>query len=102
MKLVANDRTPEGGADLLIRVRKDAPGDGIGRVEPVVAEIAVKAARWLVGARTRDGLHLDADRPALCDVEQVRHDLKLGDRLAAESRLTERGARHLLRDLLAV
>src|SRR5437899_1908634 len=89
---VLDDRTTERGPDLLVRVRKHPLRDGVRRVEPVVAEIAVEAARRVVGAGPRDSLHLDADRAALRDVEEVGDDLELGDRLAAELRLAEPGA----------
>src|SRR5712692_10469564 len=69
VELVLDDRTAERGPHLLVRVRKYPLRDGVRRVEPVVAEIAVEAARPIVGTGPRDGLHLDADRTALRDVE---------------------------------
>ncbi len=100
--LVLHDWPADGGAELLVRIRQHAVGDEVLRVQLVVTEVAVDAAIEVVGARTRDRLHLDAERTALGDVEQVGDDLELGNRLAAEARLAETAAGHLLRDLLAV
>ncbi len=102
VQLVADDRPADRGADLLIGVGQHAVGDEILGVQLVVAEEAVDGAIEVVGAGTRDRLHLDAERAALGDVEQVGDDLELGDRLAAEARLAEAAAGHLLGDLLAV
>ncbi len=102
MHLVLDDRTAERAANLLILVRQHRPGDGVRRVELVVAEISVHAAREVVRPRARDRLHLQAGGAALRDLEHVGHDLKLRDGVAAESRLPEARPRDLLRDLLAV
>ncbi len=102
VQLVAHDRSADGGADLLVRIRQHAVGDEVLAVHLVVAEVTVDAAVDVVGPRARDGLHLDAQRSALGDVEEVRDHLELGNRLAAEARLAEAAARHLLRDLLPV
>ena len=102
VRLVLDQRTADRAADLLVRVRQHAVGDEVLGVPLVVAEVAVDAAVVVVGARARDRLHLDAERAALRDVEQVGDDLELGDRLAAELRLAEARAGDLLRDLLAV
>ena len=102
MRLVLDQRTANSAADLLVRVRQHAVGDEVLGVPLVVAEVAVDAAVVVVGARARDRLHLDAERAALRDVEQVGDDLEFGDRLAAELRLAEARAGHLLRDFLAV
>ena len=100
--LVLDQRPAERRANLLIGIRQDAIGDEVFGDPFIVAEVAVDAAVVVVGARARDGLHLDAERPALGDVEQVGDDLELSDRLAAEFRLAKHGAGHLLGDLLAV
>ena len=102
VQLVADDRPAHRAADLLVGIRQHAVGDEVLLVELVVAEVAVDAAVQVVGARARDGLHLDAERAALGDVEQVGDHLELGDRLAAEARLAEAAAGDLLGDLLAV
>ena len=102
MHLVAHDRPAERAADLLVRIGQHALGDLVGGVELVVAEEAVDAAAVGVGPRLGDGLHLDTGRAALSDVEQVRHDLELGNSLTAEARLAEPRSGNLLRDLLAV
>ncbi len=100
--LVLDQRPADRAADLLVRIGQHAVGDEVLGVPLVVAEVAVDAAVVVVGARSRDRLHLDAERAALRNVEQVGDDLELGDRLAAELRLAEARPGHLLRDLLAV
>ena len=102
MQLVADDRPADRAADLLVGVGQHAVGDEVLAVQALVAEVAVEAAVQVVGARARHRLHLDAERAALGDVEQVGDHLELGDRLAAELRLPEAAAGHLLGDLLAV
>ena len=80
--LVLDDRSADRAADLLIGVRQHAIGDGVGRIQLVVAEESVHAAARRVRARACDRLHLDACRAPFCDVEQVRHNLELRARIA--------------------
>ena len=49
MNLVFDDRSTEGTADLLVLIGQDSVGNGVGRVELVVAEEAVDAPRHVVG-----------------------------------------------------
>ena len=102
MHAVLNDRTAQRGAGLLVLERQHRAGDRVGGVEAVTAEVSVGRSLQIVGARARDRLHLHPGGAALRDVEHVRHDLELGDRLAADLRLAEPRAGHALRDLLAV
>ena len=102
MQLVLHDRSAERSADLLILVRQHFVRDRVRSVPFVVAEESVEAARGFVRPRARDGLHLDAGRAPLRDVEHVRHDLEFRDRFAAELRLPEAGAGNLLGNLLSV
>src|SRR2546422_11628384 len=102
MDLVFDDRSTKGAASLLIGIRQHSVGDWIRCVELVAADVPIANAGQIVGAGLRDSLHLYACRPALRDVEQVRDDLELGDRLAAEMRLPGPGADVVLFDLLAV
>ena len=102
MQPVTDDRPADGASDLLIGVGQHALGDEVLRVQAVVAEEAVEAAVQIVRPGPRDRLHLHTERAALRDVEQVGDDLELRDRLAAEARLAEAAAGHLLRDLLPV
>ena len=76
--------------------------DRVGGVERVVAEVPVDGARQVVRARFRNGLHLNARRASLGDVEIARHDLEFGNRFAAEARLARSRAEHVLFDLLAI
>src|SRR4030095_10382485 len=85
---VLEDRSSVRRAELLIRIRKDVPRDEVGCVEAVVAEVAGKRSCWSVGARFGDGVHLNAGRTPLRGVEPAREELKFGNRIATESRLT--------------
>ena len=88
---ILDDRSAERRADLLVRIRQHLAGVGVGGVQLVAAEIAVRAAVVAVAAGLRDRLHLHPDRTAHRDVEHVRDDLVLGDCVAADARLTESG-----------
>ncbi len=102
MDLVLHDRPAQRRADLLVRIRQHLLRHQVRGVQRVAAEVAVGAAGEVVRARLGDRLDFHAGRSPLRDVEHVGDDLELGDRFAAELRLTEPGAGHLLRDLLAV
>src|SRR5712691_10177319 len=85
---VPEDGPAVGRAKLLIRIWEDVPGDEVGSVEGVVAEVAGKRSCRYVGARFGNGVHLNAGRAPLGGVEPARQELKLGDRIATEPRLT--------------
>lgn len=102
VKLVPDDGASERAAHLLVRIRQDSAGHGVGGVQLVVAKIAEHGAADVVRTCLADRLYLHAGGAPLGDVEQLRHELELRDRLAAELRLTVAGLAQLLRDLLAI
>src|SRR5207237_5286124 len=74
--------------------------DWIGRVEPIVAEIAPERPGIAVGPRLRDQVDLEARGTALRRIESIGDELEFRDHLLAERRLA--AAAHRVLKLLAV
>src|SRR5207253_1099110 len=73
-------------ADLLIRVRHDAPENGIFCVETGIPEVPGQGARVAVRPALRHGINLNARGSSLSGVESAADQLELGDGVAAEMR----------------
>ena len=71
MNTVLDDRTTEGSAQLLIRIRKDALGDKIRGVERVIPEISCESAREDIRSRLRDCIDKHAGGAPLAGVKPV-------------------------------
>ena len=100
MQPVAHDGSAKCRCVLLVLDGRHAMEDWIGRVEPIVAEIAPERPGVAVGARLGDQVDLEARGTALRRIESIGDELEFRDHLLAERRLA--AAAHRVLKLLAV
>jgi hypothetical protein len=80
---IADDRTADAAAGLLLAHRQGLPDQGIRGVEVVVAEVAVQIAAVPVRAALRDDVEVAAKRAAELRLSARRHHLELIHRVHA-------------------